>query len=377
MMGRRFVRKAFFLLLAIGVTLWFFSLIQPFLMTIFWAVVLAIVFNPVQEWLRRLMPGRDAIVATLTTVIITLAVVVPIVLVGLAVLNQAQGLIARVNSGELDPNVVVTYVEAQLPMVRDLAADYGVNFDQVRNNVTSGIATAGQRIINWSLTAGQNFLGIAVQFFLMLYLLWFFLKDGRTIVNGIVDSVPLGDKDERKLITRFATVSRATLKGTLIVAAVQGTLGGLLFWAMGIDGSLFWGVLMTLLSLLPVGGSALIWAPAAIILAVQGDWTRALIIAAFGVLAIGLVDNFLRPLLVGRDTQMPDYLVLIATLGGITSFGLAGFVIGPVIAALFLSIWEMMQRRYGHAAPVNSPDLAVAKLTAGGDPGVAPAATLE
>ncbi len=346
--GRRLVRKSVFLLLAAGVTLWFFDLIQPFLMTIFWAVVLAIVFNPVHSWLDRKLPGREAVVATLTTLIITLSVVVPLVLITLAVVDQAVQLVARVNNGDLDPNIVVNYVERQLPVVRELAADYGVNFDQVRSNVTSGIATAGQRIINWSLTAGQNFLGIAVQFFLMLYLLWFFLKDGHTIVEAIVDSVPLGDRDERTLIDRFAIVSRATLKGTLIVALVQGTLGGLLFWAMGIDGALFWGVLMTLLSLLPVGGSALIWAPAAIILAVQGDWTKALIIVAFGGLAIGLVDNLLRPLLVGRDTQMPDYLVLITTLGGISSFGLAGFVVGPVIAALFLSVWEMMRRRYGH-----------------------------
>ncbi len=345
---RRTVRKMFFLLLAAGVTLWFFELIQPFLMTIFWAVVLAVVFQPVQEWLRGRFPDHEGLVATLTTLIITLVVVVPIFLVGLAVVDQASGLVARVNSGELDPNVVVNYVERQLPIVKNLASEYGVDFDQVRSNVTGGIATAGQRIINWSLSAGQNFLGITVEFFLMLYLLWFFLKDGRTIVDGIVDSVPLGDSAERQLINRFATVSRATLKGTLIVAAIQGTLGGLLFWAIGIEGALFWGVLMTLLSLLPVGGSALIWAPAAIILAVQGDWTRALIIVAFGGLAIGLVDNLLRPLLVGRDTQMPDYLVLIATLGGIASFGLAGFVIGPVIAALFLSIWEMMRKRYGH-----------------------------
>lgn len=365
--ARPMLRKLVFLALVVGVTLWFFDLIQPFLMPIFWAVVLAIVFDPVDRWLHAKLPKRDVLVATLTTLIITVVVLLPLVLVGIAVVDQAIQLVTRVNDGDLDPNVLVNYVEARIPLARDLAESYNINFDQVRSNVTTGIASAGQRIINWSLNAGQNFLGIAVQFFLMLYLLWFFLKDGRAIVTSIVDAIPLGDRDERTLIERFATVSRATLKGTLIVALTQGILGGLLFWAVGIDGALFWGVLMTLLSLLPVGGSALVWAPAAIVFAVQGDWTRALIIVAFGALAIGLVDNLLRPLLVGRDTQMPDYLVLIATLGGIASFGLAGFVIGPVIAALFLSVWEMMRIRYGRKTSAERVlDPAFAKTSAPG-----------
>ena len=350
--NRTLLRNITFLALVTGVTLWFFDLVQPFLMPVFWAVVLAIVFAPVDEWLRRRLPEREALVATLTTLLITLTVLVPLVLIALAVVDQAGGLIERFNSGELDPNIVTNYVEQQLPRVREFAEGYGIEFSQIRERVNGAIATGGQRLVNAGLAIGQNFLGIAVDFFLMLYLLWFFLKDGREIVQSAVDSVPLGDRDEWELITRFAIVSRATLKGTMIVATVQGTLGGLLFWAIGIDGALFWGVIMTLLSLLPVGGSGIVWVPAAIIMAVQGNWTDAIIIVAFGVLAIGLVDNLLRPLLVGRDTKMPDYLVLIATLGGIASFGLAGFVLGPVIAALFLTVWEMMRRRYGRKSKV-------------------------
>ena len=350
--NRTLLRNLTFLALVTGVTLWFFDLVQPFLMPVFWAVVLAIVFSPVDERIRTRLPGREALAATLTTLLITLTVLVPLVLITLAVVDQAQGLVSRITSGELDPNVVTNYVEEQLPRVREFAEGYGVEFGQIRERVNGAIATGGQRLVNFGLTIGQNFLAIAVDFFLMLYLLWFFLKDGREIVQAAVDSVPLGDRDEWELIKRFATVSRATLKGTMIVAMVQGTLGGLLFYFIGIDGALFWGVIMTLLSLLPVGGSGIVWVPAAIIMAVQGNWTDAIIIVAFGILAIGLVDNLLRPLLVGRDTKMPDYLVLIATLGGIASFGLAGFVLGPVIAALFLTVWQMMRRRYGRKAKV-------------------------
>lgn len=358
--NRTMLRNLTFLALVTGVTLWFFDLVQPFLMPVFWAVVLAIVFAPLDDRLRDRFPGREILAATVTTLVITLTVLVPLVLITLAVIDQARGLIARVASGELDPTFVVNYVEEQLPRVREFVEGYGVNFAEVRANVQGAIATGGQRVLNFGIEIGQNFLEIAVDFFLMLYLLWFFLKDGREIVQGAVDSVPLGDRDEWELVRRFATVARATLKGTMIVAIVQGSLGGLLFWALGIEGALFWGVIMTLLSLLPVGGSAIVWVPAAVIMAVQGNWTDAIIIVAFGALAIGLVDNLLRPLLVGRDTKMPDYLVLIATLGGIASFGLAGFVLGPVIAALFLTVWEMMRRRYGRKAKVAVHDGAVA-----------------
>ena len=339
-------RRLFFLLLIGGVSYWFFDLIQPFLMPVFWAVVLAIVFNGLHVWLKRKFPERPMLAATLTTLTITLTVLLPLSLFVLAVIKEAASLVQLYESGELDPTLLISWFEERTPAARLLADDYGVDFNQIRDGIQTGVATAGQWLANQALNFGQNFLGLAVDFFLMLYFLWFFLKDGKVIVDYIVRALPLGDRDEIALFDRFATVSRATLKGTLIVAAVQGTLGGLLFWFLGIDGALFWGVVMTLLSLLPVGGAALVWVPAAIIMAVQGSYGKAIIIVAFGALAIGLVDNLLRPLLVGRDTKMPDYLVLIATLGGIAAFGLAGFVIGPVVAALFLTVWEMMMREF-------------------------------
>ena len=352
------MRRLFFLLLIGGVTLWFFDLTRPFLMPVFWAVVLAVVFQPIERWFDRRFGGsRPGLAATATTTVITLTVLLPLSLVVLAVVNEARGLLDRVGSGEIDPNAVVTYLEARIPAAQMLVEDYGVDFDQVRDGVNNAVVNAGQWLVDQSLDIGQNFLGIAVEFFLMLYFLWFCLRDGPKLARAIVAALPLGDTDEWYLLERFATVSRATLKGTLIVAATQGTLGGLLFWSLGIDGALFWGVIMTLLSLLPVGGSAIVWVPAAVILAVQGDYTKAAIIVAFGALAIGLVDNFLRPLLVGRDTAMPDYLVLIATLGGIASFGLAGFVIGPVVAALFLSLWEMMAREFGETPQARRGDV--------------------
>ena len=150
------------------------------------------------------------------------------------------------------------------------------------------------------------------------------------------------------MFAKFAEVSRATMKGTLVIGLIQGILGGLIFWVLGIDGAVFWGTLMVILSLVPVVGAGLIWAPAALIMLANGAFYKAIILVAFGVLVIGLVDNLLRPILVGRDTKMPDYLVLLSTLGGLTVFGASGFVIGPVIAALFLALWVMFSQEFNH-----------------------------
>ena len=140
---------------------------------------------------------------------------------------------------------------------------------------------------------------------------------------------------------RFTTVIRATIKGSILVAVLQGALGGLIFWLLGLHAPVLWGVVMGLLALLPAIGAALIWVPAAIYLLATGSIWQGVVLLMFGAFVIGLVDNILRPLLVGKDTKMPDYVVLISTLGGLATFGLNGFVIGPVIAAIFIAAWDI------------------------------------
>jgi predicted PurR-regulated permease PerM len=180
----------------------------------------------------------------------------------------------------------------------------------------------------------------------MLYILFFFLRDGGRLVAALIRALPLGDVRERELLVKFSEVTRATIKGTLVVGCVQGAIGGLLFWILGIPAPVFWGAVMAVFSVMPVVGPGIVWGPAAIILIAGGHIFKGIVLIAGGVVLIGLVDNVLRPLLVGRDTQMPDYLVLLATLGGLSVFGIAGFVIGPVIAAFFLVVWEMFAQEY-------------------------------
>jgi predicted PurR-regulated permease PerM len=192
-----------------------------------------------------------------------------------------------------------------------------------------------------ALSVGQSTLDFVIGLFVMLYLLYFLLRDGNELARGIGRAVPLRRDHQREMVDKFKLTIRAIVRGTLVVALVQGMLGGLMFWFLGIRAPMLWGTVMALLSLLPVVGTGLVWGPVALYLLATGSIWQGLVLAGFGVLVIGLVDNLLRPILVGKDTQIPDYVVLITTLGGIAAFGISGFVIGPVTAALFLAAWHV------------------------------------
>jgi predicted PurR-regulated permease PerM len=192
------------------------------------------------------------------------------------------------------------------------------------------------------LDIGKNAFDFLVSFFIMLYLLFFLLKDGPALAERIQRAIPLSAEHKRNLFDKFTTVIRATVKGNFLVAAAQGAAGGIAFWVLDVQAPLLWAVVMAFLSLLPAVGAALVWAPVALYLAATGAIWKGVMLTAFGVLVIGLIDNVLRPILVGKDIKMPDYLVLISTIGGIAIFGLNGFVIGPVVAALFIALWDIV-----------------------------------
>lgn len=344
---RQNFRYVFFIALLLLVTASFLGLVQPFLLAVFWAVVLNITFQRTFRILRWRLNGRSNLAAGITMALIISIVVIPVILVLLALVDQGQDVYHKVQSGEWQVTAVVDWIEDQMPRTEAWLSQVGVTPERMREDISSFATRAAQSIAGEALRYTQNAINLTAQFFLMLYILFFFLRDGKQIVRSMVNVVPMGNTREMALVNRFTSVVRATLKGTVIVAIVQGSLGGLLFALVGIEGALFWGVLMTLFAFLPVGGSGLIWGPAAIILLVQGEIWRGIIIILVGSLLIGLVDNLLRPLLVGRDTKMPDYLILLSTLGGIAWFGLSGFVLGPVIAALFLTCWQMAGKEYG------------------------------
>ncbi len=342
-----------FLGLVLLTTAAFFWVVRGFLIPVFWAVVFAVLFTPFFLRLTRLLRGRVSLAAGLTTLLVVLVVLIPFALLTAAVAQQAFSLYHRIVVGEVDIHSPVAFVERSIPALADLLARYGIDVDRVRTALENAAVTASQYLAGQAFILGQNALIVAVLFALMLYFLFFFLRDGERIVRGLIRALPLGDEREARLFAKFAEVARATVKGTLVVAAVQGALGGILFAIVGIQAAIFWAVVMGILSLLPALGAALVWAPAAIILFATGAFWKAVFLTVGGTVLVGLVDNVLRPILVGRETQMPDYLVLLATLGGLSVFGLSGFVAGPVIAALFLVVWDMFAREY---APLDSSE---------------------
>lgn len=324
---------------AFGFILW------PFLGAVLWAVFIAIIFEPLHLRVQHQVGGqRRSLAALLTLTLVVLIVILPLILVGVAVVEQTAAVVQQVRSGEIDFGQYLQRMIDALPAwARAILDRLGiVNLAALQRQLTTLLAGSGQFITSHLLGLGQNTLDFVVALFVMLYLLFFLLRDGRQLVDRIIHATPLRDEHTQRLASQFVTVVRATVKGNIVIALVQGLLGGMAFAVLGLPGALLWGTLMALLSLLPAVGAAMVWGPVAAYMAFNGQIWPAIGLTLWGVLVIGLVDNLLRPMLVGKDTHMPDYLVLLATLGGIAVFGINGFVIGPVIAAMFLVAWGLL-----------------------------------
>ncbi|MFW2404096.1 MAG: AI-2E family transporter [Gammaproteobacteria bacterium] len=345
-MEPRQVQNFFFLGLVLLVSAVFLYLVSGYFQPIFWAAILGILFLPVQRALERRLRNRPSLVAVLTVILIFFTVLVPSLLVTSAVVNEASQLYQRIQSGEIDPGAALRWLQGWVPGLTSWAEGLGIDVTQWPQKVSEIAVKASQYVGGMALTAGQNVANFMIKFLIMLYLLFFILRDGDQMMEKIIAALPFGDDRERELFGKFAEVSRATLKGTLVIGVIQGTLGGIMFGVLGIQGAVFWGVVMVFLSILPLVGASLVWIPAVIFLVVSGAYGKALAMALFGGVVIGLLDNVLRPILIGRDTKMPDYLILLSTLGGLSIFGISGFVIGPIIAALFLAVWAMFEKEH-------------------------------
>jgi predicted PurR-regulated permease PerM len=353
-MEYRRVQQVWFLILLGAVSVAFIWLTLDFIEPVFWAAVLAIIFNPLQRQLDGLFRGRTSLAALAGTLFILLVVFVPLLLMGIAVSQEALGLYDRIQKGNVNLEEFLTRID---PMLRDLTSRLGIEPSVVERRIYETAGSAAQLIATRAVIVGQNLLAVIAKAALMLYLLFFFLRDGDQLVAMLGRAIPMGVQRQKTLFNRFASVTRATLKGTLLVGLVQGALGGILFAILGLRAPAFWGVIMAMLSMLPLVGPAIVWAPVAIYLMVTGSVTKGIILVVGGVVVVGMADNIMRPLVVGRETRMPDYLVLLSTLGGLSVFGAAGFVAGPVLAALFLSVWDMFaqEQREIVLAPSETP----------------------
>ena len=341
------VQHGFFLTILLLVTLAFFGLIQDLLKPIFWAAVLAILFHRANERLISLLRGHNALAAALTIFLVIVIVIFPLLLVGAAVTREAAILFERISSGNLDfLTQILRFAEEKIPLFTDYLNRFGGDIEKIEERFSGAAVAVGGFLASKAVDIGQDALRMGVLLALMIYVLFFFLRDGDRMVEALIHVLPLGDVRERRLLAKFAEVSRATIKGVFVVAIIQGALGGLIFWLLGIGAPVLWGMIMAVFSFLPAIGPAIVWVPAVIILFISGEVLNGIILLAGGTLIIGLVDNVLRPILVGRDTKMPDFLILLSTIGGLAVFGISGFVIGPIIAAMFLAIWDIFGEVY-------------------------------
>lgn len=338
------VQRVFFFGLLAGVTLWLLWILRDFLMPIFWAVVFAVLLYPAFQHLHaqfRFRGGKSA--AALATILVVLIVVLaPLYGLGALVVNEAVGVYEQL-SGQ-GPTFLGA-IEA-IPYLSDALSLFNIEVTEARETLVEAGRGAGSWLASEAFSIGIQTFGTIVKFLIMLYLLFFFLRDGDRLGAYIMRLIPLGNTREHALFERFASTTRAIVKGTIIVSIVQGVLGAILFSIVGIPNAILWGAVMAFAALIPALGPGIVWIPAGIILLLMGDVWQGVVVLAGGAVLIGLVDNILRPVLVGRDTEMPDALILLAILGGIISFGIAGIVIGPVVAALALAMWSLFEHEY-------------------------------
>ena len=340
--GRKF-RTAFVLLLVLVLSGLFIAVAWPFLKPLLLGALLAGLSRPLYVWVTRLVRGRKSLAAALTLLLLILLVAGPIsAFVGVVVnqaLNVSEQAIPWVQQhfGAASTFDVHGWLVQRFPSL----ATYVPQQAQIMDNIGNVAKAAGAFLVAGAsrMTAGTA--SFLLNLFVMLYAMFFFLRDGRTILEKIFYYTPLNSHDEALLLERFTSVTRATVKGTLVIGLIQGALAGFGFWVAGIDGAAFWGTIMVVLSVVPGIGAALIWVPAVVYLYITGQTLAATLLLAWCAAVVGTIDNVLRPRLVGKDAEMPDLLILVGTLGGLFLFGPVGFIIGPIVCGLFLTVWEI------------------------------------
>ncbi len=333
-------RLTFILILVAAISAAFVTMISAFLLTILLAAIFTGLTYPVYRWLLGKFRGHGALAAVATLVLLLALVLVPLMLV--------------LGAGATEALRVTETIKPRLQQLVDQPGEFDSRLQtipgywRIEPYRAQILDKAGEFVGSTSaflfaaLSATTRATAVFVfQFLVMLYTMFFFLTDGPGLLKGALAYLPLTEAEKQRMLEKFVSVTRATLKGTILIGMAQGLMSGLAFWAVGIDGPIFWGTVMTVLSIIPGIGGALIWVPAVIVLLVTGQIWRGIALAVFCALVVGSVDNLLRPRLVGRDTQMHQLLIFFSTLGGLFLFGAMGFILGPILAALFVTAWEM------------------------------------
>jgi len=323
-------------------------MLLPFINVLVWAAVLVVVFYPVH---RRLVArtNRPSMSAMISCLLVIFVILIPLSLVTLALVREfsgaAQGLQNQL-SAFLDPNSAVA------GRILGWLGNY-IDIEQLRNpqSIQEHVQRVAGAVAQRTLGLVGGALGVVVQIFFIIFTMYYLFRDGAKIVDALPDMLPLERAQSEEIFARTKDVISASVNGVLVIAAIQGALGAVAFFALKVPSALVWGVVMTFLSLIPMAGAFVVWIPAAIFLAVTGHWVKAALLVAWGALVIGTVDNFLRPKLVGDRTKLHELFIFFSVLGGLHVFGVLGLVLGPVVLAITLALLDVMR----HADRPSSP----------------------
>jgi len=326
------------------ITLLFLYLLRPFFITIFWAAVIAGIFYPLFIKLKKYLKSENlSVLATLLAVFII--IVIPLTIISSLLIKESLEISTSITNQK---SQLVNYIKETVSWVQNNQYTKSLNLDQatIVEKTTEGAKTVTTWLLKQLTILAQNSLLFLAMLLIMFYTLFYFLRDGKQMLEKLMYLSPLGDKNEILLYNKFTSTARAAIKGTLLVGLIQGALGGIMFYIAGIQGAIIWGIIMVVASIIPAVGASIIWLPAAIIMLILGNTWEGIMMFIVGGAVIGTVDNLLRPILVGKDTAIHPLLILFSTLGGIALFGISGFVIGPIVVALFLALWEMYAHHY-------------------------------
>ncbi len=338
------IRSLLFILFLGMVTVGFVYLLKPFFYPIFWSAIIASLFYPVYKKINNKIK-HNSTSSLFTICLVLVLIIVPVTLLGSLLLRETFDIYNSLSQNE---GPVVSIVKNVIAGIQNnpITDRFNINEQQVTAKLTEVAKIVTDYVFTAAKNLTQNSLTFLIMFIIMIYTLFFFLKDGEQMLKKLAHISPFDSKHELVMYKKFTSTARAALKGTFIVGTIQGILGAILFYAAGIEGALILGIIMILFSIVPGFGSYVVWLPAAIIMFIIGNTWQGIMILLVGTLLISTIDNFIRPILIGKDTQMHPLLILYSTLGGILFFGISGFVIGPIITAFLVALWEMYERYY-------------------------------
>jgi predicted PurR-regulated permease PerM len=309
----------------------------PFLAVLVWALTLAVLFLPLQLWLE-LKLKYASLAAIVSIVLITVIVVAPAIFVCqqlvLQAVNGSQLIETKLASGEWRRTLEA---QPQLSPILEKAEHY-LDLPDALKTFTTWLGSSAGNIVKGSV---YQLLGLC----LVLYVLFFFLRDRHLVLKSIVFLSPLSQADTDRLFKRVGDTIHATVYGTFAIAAVQGLLGGLMFWWLELPAPLLWGLVMGLLAIVPMLGAFVVWGPAAIFLALESNWASAITLTIWGALVVGTIDNLLRPIFVGNRLKLHTMLSFLSVVGGLMLFGAAGLILGPVILIITITLLEIWFHR--------------------------------